>query len=201
MATSKCNFPHCPGYPPNLLEPCVHCNNISFHHLCHTSYEFNNNYDFPMTKKCYSCLSVTIEEYNKEKKKGKDRHHSKKSHYNYEGNHHYHNERKFDTEGFRTFKITFSFFEDQNHLRTLWILLCISQAWCSLRWWPLILNSWRWQYLEVCGKLAEVLVHQLRYSPREVLPRYLYPFSRRQSHVTTLPQPEDRRLRPSAHQA
>ena len=69
MATSKCDFPACPGYPPNLLATCAHCNSNSLHHVCQVSYEFNNSYDFPMTKKCYSCLLVTIAEYNKEKNK------------------------------------------------------------------------------------------------------------------------------------
>ena len=69
MATLKCGFPLCSGYPPSLLGHCMHCNRNSLHHLCQTAYAFNEGYDFPMTKKCYSCVLVAIAEYNKKNNK------------------------------------------------------------------------------------------------------------------------------------
>ena len=69
MATSKCGFPLCCGYPPPLLEQCKHCNRNSLYHLCQTTYEFHEGYNFPMTKKCYSCVLVAIAEYNKKNNK------------------------------------------------------------------------------------------------------------------------------------
>ena len=37
------------------------------HHICQTDYEYKNGYNFQMTKKCYTCLLVTIAEYEKNK--------------------------------------------------------------------------------------------------------------------------------------
>ena len=66
MATSKCCYSACPGYPPNNLELCKHCNSNYLHHVCQVAYEFNNDYEGTMTKKCYACILLAI---HKEKNK------------------------------------------------------------------------------------------------------------------------------------
>ena len=73
MATPKCCYRKSSGYPPNNLELCAYCNSNCLYHTCQVSYEFNNDYDFPMTKKYYSCLSVAIGEYNKDRNKEKNK--------------------------------------------------------------------------------------------------------------------------------
>ena len=64
MATSKCSYPKCPGYPIVLRSLCLGCQIHSYHHICQTELEQELGISLELTRKCHYCVWSVIEDHN-----------------------------------------------------------------------------------------------------------------------------------------
>jgi len=64
MATSKCSYPKCPGYPIVLRSLCLGCQIHSYHHICQTELEQELGISLELTRKCHYCIWSVIEDHN-----------------------------------------------------------------------------------------------------------------------------------------
>ena len=64
MATSKCSYPKCPGYPLALRALCLGCKIHPYHHICQTDLEQEMGILLELTRKCHYCIWSVIEDHD-----------------------------------------------------------------------------------------------------------------------------------------
>jgi len=72
MATSKCSYPKCPGYPLALRALCLGCKIHPYHHICQTDLEQEMGISLELTRKCHYCIWSVIEDHDIAKERRKE---------------------------------------------------------------------------------------------------------------------------------